>query len=37
MKKKDFITVGGDITVSSEVGIGSTFTVKLRRKLNETP
>ena len=23
--------VGGDISVSSEVGVGSTFTVKLRR------
>lgn len=28
--------VGGDISVSSEVGKGSTFTVKLRRKANET-
>lgn len=27
--------VGGDISVSSEVGKGSTFTVKLRRELNE--
>ena len=28
--------VGGDISVSSEVGKGSTFTVKLRRNVNET-
>ena len=28
---------GGDISVSSEVGKGSIFTVKLRRELNETP
>lgn len=27
--------VGGDISVSSEVGKGSTFTVKLRRNANE--
>ena len=27
--------VGGDISVSSEVGKGSTFTVRLRRKRNE--
>ena len=26
--------VGGEIDVSSEVGVGSTFTVKLRRKMN---
>lgn len=26
--------VGGDISVSSEVGVGTTFTVKLRRKLD---
>ena len=29
--------MGGDITVSSEVGTGSTFTVKLRRESNGTP
>lgn len=29
--------MGGDITVSSQVGTGSTFTVKLRRKSNGTP
>ncbi|MDE6728864.1 MAG: HAMP domain-containing histidine kinase [Oscillospiraceae bacterium] len=28
--------VGGDISVSSEIGKGSTFTVRLRRKANET-
>lgn len=28
--------VGGDISVSSEIGKGSTFTVKLRREQNET-
>ena len=28
--------VGGDISVSSELGKGSTFTVKIRRKANET-
>ncbi len=28
--------VGGDISVSSELGKGSTFTVRLRRKANET-
>ena len=27
--------VGGDISVSSQVGLGSTFTVRLRRKLSE--
>ena len=27
--------VGGDISVSSEVGVGSTFTVKLRRIQDE--
>ncbi len=29
--------VGGDISVASEVGKGSTFTVRLRRKPDETP
>ena len=32
--------VGGDISVESQVGVGSVFTVKLRRKrdgLEETP